>query len=94
MKPETNTNCEWTNKNCEGEHQKIKQGHWVELVFMLMCSECGWFVLRFENYKFCPHCGARMENGREYDECIDDQELTRQLGRLKMRCKNEQEKED
>ena len=67
MESEKNANRECINKNCEGEHQKIKQGHWVELVFMLMCSECGWFVLRTDNYdKFCPHCGARMRGDENY----------------------------
>ena len=29
--------------------------------YLLRCSNCGKFVSGEADYKFCPHCGARME---------------------------------
>lgn len=46
----------------------IRHGKWYELAIYdgcevdLMCSNCGATVSGFvQDYKFCPYCGARMD---------------------------------
>lgn len=58
------------------EAEPIRHGHWDadadgyadgELVYdHWYCSECGWddngFLEEKPNYKYCPNCGAKMED--------------------------------
>ena len=58
------------------EAEPVRHGHWDadadgyadgEFVYdHWFCSECGWddsgFLEEKPNYKYCPYCGARMED--------------------------------
>lgn len=60
------------------EAEPVRRGHWDadadgyadgELVYdHWFCSECGWddsgFLEEKPNYKYCPNCGARMEDNK------------------------------
>ena len=44
--------------------EPVRHGKWIEYPIadgMNQCSECG--VLRFGESNYCPHCGARMDDG-------------------------------
>lgn len=51
----------------KAELQKVRHGHWVmskgyvddKIAFAYSCSECE--KPAYENYKFCPECGAKMD---------------------------------
>ena len=59
--------CEAHYKAIKALEQEPKTGHWIDMTsgyaFNDKCSECGYIVnIQFINeYKYCPHCGARME---------------------------------
>ncbi len=44
--------------------QKVRHGNWVYGEFDVPhCSECGTEVMPNNISKFCPHCGAKIEEG-------------------------------
>ena len=48
----------------------IKHGEWKTVqktneYSICQCSVCLWFATD-EYYPYCPHCGARMDGGKEY----------------------------
>lgn len=48
--------------------REIKRGWWFEETCYNVCSCCGRYVHRYDddgeiqNFAFCPHCGAEMED--------------------------------
>ena len=42
-----------------------KHGHWKDIVYAVCCSACGMEWTKsfdfYEMFKFCPFCGARMD---------------------------------
>lgn len=43
--------------------QEVRHGHWIKYCDgkSYYCSNCN--RLRSKKYKYCPHCGARMDKG-------------------------------
>ena len=41
---------------------------WIENgdPLMLTCGNCGYGVMRYNNTRFCPNCGAKMDGGDEH----------------------------
>ena len=48
------------------EAEPVKHGKWLGYPALWECSECGKWIhkdeIKYFNYQFCPHCGAKMEN--------------------------------
>ena len=47
--------------------EEVKHGHWVDSGYMNVghhCSLCGGYVVAGKG-KYCPHCGARMDEVEE-----------------------------
>ena len=45
-----------------------KHGRWTTLpiedgCWQMVCSLCGGVSPAWDEFKYCPHCGAKMENG-------------------------------
>lgn len=41
----------------------VRRGHWEQLGDgEIFCSECGLILADTPNYRYCPLCGAKMEN--------------------------------
>ena len=51
--------------------EPIRHGHWIDAssgyAFNFCCSECGFIVHEqfILNYKYCPNCGANMDERKE-----------------------------
>lgn len=47
------------------EPSQQKEAHWIDITHHIVyrCSYCGYYVdvNNIRDYKFCPHCGARMD---------------------------------
>lgn len=43
----------------------IKIGYWIKENSVLRCSECNERVARYDNYAYCPYCGAKMVEPQE-----------------------------
>ena len=57
---------QWADKITSGKYKPVKYGRWIKIdQYHFKCSECGarehvkFYPL--DEYKFCPHCGARMD---------------------------------
>lgn len=59
---------------CEHYSAPVHHGHWilvnrpVDLIDWEECSVCGYENFYFSRFKFCPNCGAKMEDEEERDE--------------------------
>lgn len=53
------------NKLPSEEPRQRKEANWIDITHHIVyrCSYCGYYVdvNNIRDYKFCPHCGARME---------------------------------
>ena len=57
------------------ELERVRPGEWIDDCTYIICSECKAeysdeivFMNRnfkFENLKFCPNCGAKMDGGKQ-----------------------------
>jgi hypothetical protein len=61
---------QWADKITSGEYQPVRHGRWIKLYpYQYKCSSCGARVwIKFyplEEYKFCWHCGAKMDGDAE-----------------------------
>lgn len=58
---------QWADKITGGEYAPIVHGHWilvnppVDLIDWEECSVCGYENFYFSRFKFCPNCGAKMD---------------------------------
>ena len=58
---------QWADKITGGEYAPIVHGHWilvnrpVDLIDWEKCSVCGYENFYFSRFKFCPDCGAKMD---------------------------------
>lgn len=45
------------------EAEPVRHGHWLENMFFIECSECGFTTDKMfrEEMPHCPNCGARMD---------------------------------
>ena len=41
--------------------EPVRHGEWVKNLKLYQCSECD--KVGSHNYKYCPHCGAKMSKG-------------------------------
>lgn len=51
----------------ESAQPERKRGKWIDDgdPFMWKCGCCGYRVKRYNNTRYCPHCGAKMEGDDE-----------------------------
>lgn len=53
-------------------NRQEKKGKWIDERGVEYCSVCGktpdiWCSFDVSDWKYCPHCGARMEESEESD---------------------------
>ena len=50
----------FSNEGCPNAVDPVKHGHWTRDKDGYFCSVCGLYF-QYSDSKYCPHCGARMD---------------------------------
>lgn len=46
--------------------EPVRHGHWLSIGnTALAACQCGYITDRYKTYRYCPNCGAKMDEGRK-----------------------------